>query len=192
MRAFIAFKLPGLITTDIQAIQEKLAGYRFKVRWVKADNIHLTLKFLGDVDVHIIEAVSACVAEAVNGMRPFQLAASGIGVFPNIKRARVVWIGLSEQVKALNELQKSIDINLAELGFSRERRQFKGHLTLGRSKGTIDAANLAEALEEFRTFKSKTFIVDRVTVFRSDLKSSGAVYTELREIALASDQMHYW
>ena len=183
-------KLPVLVNTAIDGIQQRLSGYRLNVRWVKAENVHLTLKFLGNVDVHIVDAISACVREAATGIAPFQLSAKGIGVFPKIERARVIWAGLSGQVTVLNELQKSIEIKLAGIGFPREKRKFKGHLTLGRSKGMIDPTNLARAIEESKAFKSETFMVDRVTLFRSDLNPSGAVYTELREIALSSDQMH--
>ena len=190
MRAFIALKLPAVVKTAINGIQQNLAGYRFNVRWVKAENVHLTLKFLGDVDVHLIDSISAGVADAVAGITPFQLSAKGIGVFPKIKRARVIWAGLSGQMTVLNELQKSIEIKLAGIGFPREKRKFKGHLTLGRSKGVIDAAHLARAIEEFKAFKSETFTVDRVTLFRSDLNPSGAVYTALREITLSTDPMH--
>ena len=191
MRAFIALKLPALVIAAVHDIQQKLAGYRFNVRWVKSKNVHLTLKFIGRVDAHLIDSISACMAEATDGIAPFQLSAKGIGVFPKIERARIIWIGLSGQMMALNKLQKSIEIKLAEIGFPREKRKFKGHLTLGRSKGTIDAVNLAKAIEEFKTFKSETFMVDRVTLFRSDLNPSGAVYTKLHEIKLSQDRMHY-
>ena len=182
-------KLPATVNTAIHSIQQSLAGYRFNVRWVKAENVHLTLKFIGNVDAHLIDSISDCVAEATVGITPFQLSTKGIGVFPKIKRARIIWAGLSGQMAVLNELQNAIDIKLAGIGFPREKRKFKGHLTLGRSKGVIDAANLARAIEEFKDFQSKTFMVDRVTLFRSDLNPSGAVYTELREIELSSDQM---
>jgi 2'-5' RNA ligase len=191
MRAFIALKIPTLIITAVHGIQQRLAGYRFNVRWVKAKNIHLTLKFIGSVDAHLIDSISTCVAEATDGITPFQLTAKGIGVFPKIERARVIWVGLSGQVTALNALQKSIDIKLAGFGFPREKRKFKGHLTLGRSKGALDTVDLARAIEEFKNFKSETFLVDRVSLFRSDLNPSGAVHTELREILISQDQMHY-
>jgi 2'-5' RNA ligase len=187
MRVFIGLKLPDEVTTAIQRIQEKLAGHRFKVRWVKAESIHLTLKFLGDVDGHLIDDVAASVTDAVDGMPPFQLYAKGIGVFPSIKRARVIWLGISGQVPALTELQKTIEINLARLGFPHDRRPFSGHLTLGRTKGAIEAVTLRKAIDEFRTFESESFIVEKVTVFRSEVKPTGAVYTELREISLVSN-----
>ena len=190
MRAFIALKLPASVNTAVHRIQQRLAEYRFNVRWVKAENIHLTLKFIGNVDAHLIDSISDCVAEATAGITPFQLSAKGIGVFPKIKRARIIWAGLSGQMAVLNELQNAIDIKLAGIGFPREKRKFKGHLTIGRSKGVLDAVNLARAIEECKAFQSKTFLVDRVTLFRSDLNPSGAVYTELREIELSSGQMH--
>lgn len=190
MRIFVAMKLPDTVINTIGRVQEKLAGHRLKVRWVKAENVHLTLKFLGDVDAHLFDDIAASVTEAVDGMAPFHLSVKGSGVFPNIRRARVIWLGVSGQVAALNELQKSVEKKLSGIGFPRARRRFTGHLTLGRSKGAIDASRLSMALDECRTFESETFIIDKVIIFKSDLKSTGAVYTKLRTVSLAPRLLH--
>ncbi len=184
IRAFISLTLPDTISASIRHVQEQLAGHRLKVRWIRAENIHLTLKFLGEIDATRIDAIDAAVAEAAAEKAPFHLSAKGVGVFPNIKRARVIWIGVAGQVNALTELQHNMASRLDTIGFPRDRRRYSGHLTIGRSKGAIDAGSLMNAMAEIRSFESEPFIVNRVSIFRSELHSTGAVYTELRTVPL--------
>ena len=179
IRAFIAFKLPENIISSIRKIQEDIKSYAFKVRWVKPENIHLTLKFLGDINSTDIEKVSETIINTVNGHTPVSLAVKGTGVFPGIKRPRVIWVGLTGQIEKLAGMQKDIEENLEELGFPREKRPFRGHLTLGRIKGKIDPKKLMDTMKKFEKFESELFIADKIFLFKSDLKSTGSVYTEL-------------
>lgn len=184
IRAFIALKLPESVSAAIRNVQEQLVGHRLNVRWVKAENIHLTLKFLGDVDATHVDDVAAALEDAAVQQAPFYLSAKGGGVFPSVKRARVIWVGIDGQVTALAELQKAVETKLAAIGFPGAGRRFTGHLTLGRGKGTINVERLIAAMDDMRCFESEAFIVDRIIIFRSDLQSTGAVYSELREVAL--------
>lgn len=185
IRTFIAVKLPEIVLAAIDSVQERLAAHGFNVRWVTTGNIHLTLKFLGEVDEDEVEDIAAALTEAVNGFAPLRLAAAGVGVFPSVKRARVIWVGLSGQLPELAALQRSIEDRLATIGYPPEKRPFSGHLTLGRVKGLIAASRLTTAMGAFRDFTSETFEVDRVVLFKSDLRPTGAMYTELRQVTLA-------
>jgi 2'-5' RNA ligase len=184
IRTFIAVKLPETVLAAIDGVREGLAAHGFNVRWVTTGNIHLTLKFLGEVDEDEVDGIAAVLTEAVHGVAPLRLAAAGVGVFPSAKRARVIWIGLSGQLPELAALQRSIEDRLARIGYPQEKRPFSGHLTLGRVKGLIVASRLTTAMGAFRDFASETFEVDRVVLFKSDLRPTGAMYTELRQVTL--------
>ena len=184
IRTFIAVKLPETVLAAIAGVQERLAAHGFNVRWVTTGNIHLTLKFLGEVDEDELDGIAAVLTEAVHGFAPLRLAAAGVGVFPSANRARVIWVGLSGQLSQLAALQRSIEDRLATIGYPHEKRPFTGHLTLGRVKGPIAAFRLTAAMDAFRDFASETFEVDRVVLFKSDLRPTGAMYTELRQVTL--------
>jgi 2'-5' RNA ligase len=140
IRTFIAVKLPETVLAAIGGVQERMAACGLNVRWVTTGNIHLTLKFLGEVDEDEVDGIAAVLTEAVHGFAPLRLAAAGAGVFPSVKRARVIWVGLAGQLPELAALQRSIEDRLATIGYPREKRPFSGHLTLGRVKGLIAAS----------------------------------------------------
>ena len=183
-RAFIAIELPDEISAFIHKIQEELRSYGLKARWVRPENIHLTLKFLGDINNEYIKKAGDAIISAASENASMSLGAKGIGVFPGVKRPRVIWTGIVGQKKELADLQKTLDGNFETIGFPKEKRPFKGHLTIGRIKGKIDARRLVDAMKEFGRFESKTFMADEVVLFKSELKPSGAVYTKLMSAAL--------
>jgi 2'-5' RNA ligase len=184
IRTFIAVKLPETVLAAIGRVQERMAACGLNVRWVTTGNIHLTLKFLGEVDEDEVDSIATVLAEAVHGFAPLRLAAAGVGVFPSVKRARVIWVGLAGQLPELAALQRSIENRLATIGYPHEKRPFSGHLTLGRVKGLIAESRLTTAMGAFIDFASETFEVDRVVLFKSDLRPTGAAYTELRHVTL--------
>ena len=184
IRTFIAIELPEKIGSAISKVQEGIRSYGFKIRWVRPENIHLTLKFLGNIKEADTEKVGKIVFESVKGYKPISLKAKGIGVFPGIKKPRVVWTGISDQLNLLTELQKTLDEKLEGIGFPKEKRPFRGHLTLGRVKAKIDPKRLSDALKEFAKFESESFSADRVILYKSELKPKGAVYTKLANLLL--------
>jgi RNA 2',3'-cyclic 3'-phosphodiesterase len=184
IRTFIAIELPEKIIYAIRKVQEEIKSYGLKIRWVHPDNIHLTLKFLGDIKEADTEKVAKAVSESVTGYPPMSLAVKGIGVFPGIKNPRVLWLGISKQLDLLTALQRTLDEKLEAMGFPKEKRPFRGHLTLGRIKSIIDPKTLHDVLKEFIRFESESFFADRIIVYKSDLKSSGPVYTKLVETYL--------
>ena len=181
LRAFIAVDLPESVRSSLSEAQEVLKRQNIRVKWVHPSNIHLTLKFLGNIDVADVDKISGAMALATKDCPAISLAAKGAGVFPDSKRPRVLWIGLSGQLEMLQDIQQALDDHLADLGFAKESREFKAHLTLGRVKGKIDRDRLKTAISGLEGFETKPFEVNRIVLFKSELRQSGAVYTQLRE-----------
>ena len=179
--------LPESVREELAWIQAELRTEKLKFRWVKPENIHLTLIFLGDVDPAMLEGISAAVADTVRCHDPIRLAIQGLGVFPGIKRPRIIWTGMAGEVKILRELKSSLDRSLLKvngLKFKPEWRPFRAHLTLGRAKGRIDGRKLVTAMNRLQEVPSAPLIIDAIHVFKSDLRAGGAVYTKLNSIRL--------
>ena len=184
IRTFVAIELPENIRTDLRRLQHDFTSYRFGIRWVKPRNMHLTLKFLGDVDPVHVEAIGNVLAESVGQTPVFELLPRGLGVFPNIRQPRILWTGIAGQADALRYLHRSVEIALDPLGFTADKRFFTGHLTIGRIKKRIDPKRLADALRIHQGFASDPFAVERLVLFKSDLKQNGPQYSKLREMRL--------
>jgi RNA 2',3'-cyclic 3'-phosphodiesterase len=184
IRTFIAIEIPKTVISKIRELQGVIKAYGFKIRWVRAENIHLTLKFLGDIEEIKINEIAEAVSKTAEQHSPISLKAKGIGVFPGIKRPHVLWVGLSGQLEALIKLQQTLDENLIALGFSSEERPFKGHLTMGRIKDRIDVKKLGDALMAFRRFESETFTAGQIILYKSELTPSGAIYTKLASASI--------
>ena len=181
-RTFIAVELPENIRSDIRKLQHVFRSYRFDIRWVKTQNMHLTLKFLGDVDPAHVEPIWNVLTEIVGQHPVFELLPRGMGVFPNIRQPRILWAGIAGQMDALRNLHRSVEIALDPLGFTAEKRLFKGHLTIGRIKKRIDPKRLADALRTHQNFESDPFAVERLVLFKSELLPGGPNYTKLYEM----------
>ena len=138
IRAFIAVELPPAVREAVEGVVRELrSGIGDGVRWVRPEGVHLTLKFLGDIDADSVPAISDGLDRCAASAAPFDLFLEGVGVFPNARRPRVVWIGLGGALEPLLALQHSIDRELEGLGFARERRPFTPHLTLGRVRDGV-------------------------------------------------------
>jgi 2'-5' RNA ligase len=180
IRSFLAFELAPDIKKQIEGISKELKKSNLPVRWVKPENIHLTLIFLGDVEENLIEAVKEKVNEVVREMTSFKVRLKGAGVFPSLKRPRVVWVGLDGDIDRLSDLRDNLQLKLNALGFIPERRPFKPHLTLGRFKGrTSGEHGLKNILERYYETKSDIYCLKEFILFKSDLKPSGAEYTKI-------------
>jgi len=184
-RVFIAIKLPEPVVAKLADVQAALKTSGLKIKCTQPENIHLTLKFLGDIDKTDLSAVSEVVGAAAKGFGPIRLSAKGIGVFPGVKRARVLWTGIDGQTQLLAKLHETIDTGLSEIGFLPEKRRFTGHLTIGRFKSTYHPDKLIDIITQFKDMESASFVADAVYVIKSDLNPSGPVYTELTRVALA-------
>jgi 2'-5' RNA ligase len=176
IRTFIALELPPTVTALLQNVQQELKQLKIRARWVRPENIHLTLKFIGDVSPDHIDAISATMTGVAKGFSPVYLVVRGIGVFPTIKRPRVIWIGLGGDIRSLLALQGRLVEELAGLGIARDKRSFKAHLTLGRIKQPPGCDLIRQMMTEYATLSSDEFTCDQVILFKSDLKSLHHLY----------------
>ena len=182
-RAFIAIDLPASIRSSLAEAQEILKSFGFRVKWVRPQNIHLTLKFLGNIDPDNIDKIVAAMTLAAKDFTGVSLVVKEIGVFPDIRRPRVIWAGLNGQPEILENLQQTLDSHLADLGFPKETRPFKGHLTLGRVKGKIGSARMKTAIDKLKGFESQSFEINDIILFKSELRPTGVVYSKVQRVA---------
>lgn len=185
LRAFVAIKLPDAIIDHTRALQDALKDHGLKLKWVKTSNLHLTLKFLGDIPEADATAIGEAVQTAAGDVAPLALTIQGMGVFPGIKRPRVLWTGFGGEVERLKELQIRIEEQLEALGYQREKRGFKAHLTLARIKGAVSPQHLLKAMEAVGHFEPQSFTARKLILFKSDLRPTGAVYTPLERVELS-------
>lgn len=185
LRVFIAFRLPAELRGLLQQVQSELKKADLPVKWVRPENIHLTVKFLGDVNPPALEKIASAMQAAAASSAPLTLSACGLGVFPGVKKPRVIWCGLGGDVEALARLHSSLDEALAELGFEREAKKFRAHLTLGRIKGRVDPETMIDLLSRHGHMASDPFACDRLCLYQSRLKPAGPVYSRLAEAPLA-------
>ena len=182
LRAFIAVEIPLEIREAVAKAAAPLQnGLGPSVRWVPTGNMHLTLKFLGDVSSGNLEMLSQMLHAEADLFNCFDLRLSGLGSFPNLKRARVIFIGVHAP-PTLEALRRGIESAAHRLGYESEERGFSPHLTIGRVKQNVTATEqqaIRRALEETRIDSLGTARVDSVHLYKSDLKPTGSVYTRL-------------
>lgn len=184
MRVFVAINLDQQEKARLEAAARPLLESPFPVRWVAMRNVHLTLKFLGEVAEDRVPNVCAAVDDAANGFEAFDMAVRGFGAFPTVRRPQVVWAGI-EVSPHLSDLQQRVESALEALGFERERRRFHPHLTLGRAR----KGARPKEFEGFDELVSQLAYADShragaVDVMQSQLKPSGAVHSVIHSASL--------
>lgn len=190
IRSFIAIELPGEIKSDLAQLGDRLMDARHPfVKWVDVENIHLTLKFLGNVAVNQITEITEAMREAIRGVSPFRLEISGLGAFPRMEQPRVIWVGISGETDKLSELQRRVDSKLVRLGFAGENQSFVPHLTLARVRdgaSSSDRKDLGRLLASTK-FESKGHItVNSINLMKSQLTPDGPIYSRLFTVSLQS------
>ncbi len=184
MRTFIAIEIPDEVKKQMAEAQDRLKGSGVEASWTRPEGIHLTLKFLGEVKEQRIPEVMNALASAAAGMGRFRIEVIGGGAFPNQKNARVVWIGVSGDLDRLMALQSTVEEAMAGLGMEREDRKFTPHLTLGRINYIRSRDAWVGALDALKDIRLSGFEVNAVSLMKSELKRSGAVYTEIGRVEL--------
>lgn len=184
IRSFIAANLDPGLKVALARVQDRLKATGADVGWVRPENLHLTLKFLGQVGEGRIGAIGEAIAAAATGCGPVHLVFQGLGAFPRPREARVVWIGLSHGSEALAALQARIEAALESLGFAREARPFTAHLTLGRVRGPARREQLARAITEAPAEALGEMVLDRIELMQSNLSAGGARYSILQSFPL--------
>ncbi|MFC1908997.1 RNA 2',3'-cyclic phosphodiesterase [Chloroflexota bacterium] len=188
VRSFIAIELPEEIRLALARLQDRLkSGKQYPVKWVDPYSIHLTLKFLGDVSLDSVGQIANAMERAAGRISSFQLEIKGLGVFPNLRRVQIAWVGLSGNTGQLDQLQQRLESGLASLGFAPESRPFKPHLTLARlrDRALPDERNSFGQLITSTEFEvGHVFNVDSINLMKSQLTRRGAVYSLISSVPL--------
>ncbi len=183
IRTFIAVDLPQQIKMEIDKM---IAGFRqlnANIRWVKAVNLHLTLRFLGDIPEETISALAENIKANTEGFGGFDLSLSGLGAFPNLRRPRVIWIGSGSGADRLKSLAAKVEQATIDAGFGKGDKPFSSHLTIGRVKFPKGLDRLLAQIEK-SGYESQLFGVNEVSIYKSDLSPAGPKYTRLEVISL--------
>jgi 2'-5' RNA ligase len=189
IRAFVAIELSENVRRELGRIQDSLRGKGAaeRVRWVKPEGIHLTLKFLGNVPSSTITEIVHAVTEASKGTKPFTIDFSGLGCFPSNSRPNVIWVGVEGDTAPLKRLQSAVEGRLSVLGYPEEKRGYTPHLTLGRvarDVGASERRRLGDTIAEQTVGSLGEIHVRDVCLMKSDLLPSGARYTRLAAVTL--------
>jgi len=187
MRTFIAVELPEDIKRAIISVQDKLKASGADVKWVPAQNIHLTLKFLGEIDQDIFEKISLIMEGTAGGTPPFEADIVSVGAFPKISYPRVIWIGIGLGDDKLQPIVKTLEEKIQELGIPKEERAFASHITIGRVRSNSGKEKLVETLNKLEgcfNGERPRFKINKITLFRSYLSPKGPTYEILKEAIL--------
>jgi 2'-5' RNA ligase len=177
VRAFVAVFPPLEVRQEALAVARRLPlGDR--VRWIRPENVHLTLKFLGDVREEALDSICAALGEACAGYAPFDVGLMGLGAFPSARRARILWAGTSMGSDRLRSVAADVDAALVPLGFESEKRPYTPHMTLGRVRGRPASLDLPSDAE------GPGFRVEHVELMKSTLTQEGPIYKSLKAFVL--------
>lgn len=188
IRSFVAVELPSGIKTELSSLQVGLKrGQHPFVKWINPNNIHLTLKFLGNVSSTAMPQLIGALNGAAQGIFTFNLQLGKLGAFPDLRRPRIIWVGVEGEVEKLALLQKAIESALLPLGFQSENHSFSAHLTLGRLRERVTNEQKQDFARWTSTVKceiNKSFKVKAFKLMKSQLTPDGAIYSELASIGL--------
>ncbi|MFA5629294.1 MAG: RNA 2',3'-cyclic phosphodiesterase [Dehalococcoidales bacterium] len=184
IRAFIAIELPQSLKEELAKLQEKLKANTSCVKWVSPDSIHLTLKFLGDIEKTNVNLIASAMDEAARKISPFSLCVGELGAFPNSRRIQVVWVGLEGASDTLDKLYLSLESEAEKIGFPPEKKAFKPHLTLGRIGMHVSESErqkFGELVQKSSANISYTFEAADISLMQSTLTPQGAIYNRLHK-----------
>lgn len=184
MRLFIAVNLEEELKKKIVPLEEELRKTGADVKWVEVKNLHLTLKFLGEVEESKVTAIEQIVTPILANFSSFEMRFSGFGVFPSLNYPRVVWIGVKDGGEQLKALSEKIENSLISLGFRKEDRPFTAHLTLGRVRSAKNKQELIKKIEERENQEIGSQKVEKIYLMQSTLQPTGPIYTPVKEWGL--------
>lgn len=184
IRLFIAVELDQGIKEELKNIQEDLKKLVLDVKWVELKNIHLTLKFLGNVGLDDLEKVKLILKETTVQFKPFEINLSDLGVFPKVVLPRVIWVGINQGKNEVVNLTSVLERELEKIGFASENRKFSPHLTLGRVKSIKNKDKLKNYLNSAKYNFQKRQDITEIILFSSQLSSQGPTYAPLASFPL--------
>lgn len=186
IRSFLAFDLPEGMRDTVSRISSELRPLLPRARWIRTDNIHLTVVFLGQIPESSIEGITGVAKSTCDRYGAFDIALKGVGVFSGVRNPRVLWFGLQADLERMSHFRDALQRKLRPFGVPEEKRPFRPHLTLCRfKKGTRGGAPLAKILDAYKDFSGPFYRLRRFFLFKSDLTPTGSIYTELAQWPLS-------
>ncbi|GBD93722.1 2',5' RNA ligase family [bacterium BMS3Abin05] len=186
IRSFIAIEIPKVIRDKIADLQYELRRIPAQVSWVKPKNIHVTLKFLGEIQESLVPRIEEMLQEISAKTVPFEIMIEETGFFPNARRPRVLWVGVHEEDRHLSRFFAEIERGLLPLGFANEKRGFKPHLTIGRVRHPGGIEEIISKMQE-GSFQAQSFLAQEVVFVKSTLKPTGAEHEPLGKFRFKTD-----
>ncbi len=182
VRAFLAIDLDDDLKPKINKIIREFKKIDTRIKYVELNNLHLTLKFFGDIDTNGLELLENAIGNVVNDFEPFKINIKGCGAFPNNNHIKVIWVGIDND-GIIKELHDKLDKEFTRLGFDKDKK-FSTHLTIGRMKSAKNKSQVKTVIEEFNEFEIGEMMVDRITLKKSTLTPSGPIYDNIYEFEL--------
>lgn len=189
IRSFLAFELPLDIKRIVARVSGEFRESTLNVRWVQADNIHLTVVFMGNIKSEEIKAIGDVSQKVCLKYAPFDILLSGMGSFPNKRNPKIIWLGLSADLERMSHFRNALQKGLKPFGIKEEKRGFRPHLTLGRFRKFNRAdSQWDEFILRYKDLESPVRPLNELVLFKSDLKPGGAVYTKLESWPLSGEK----
>lgn len=187
MRTFIAIELPPEIKESLARIQNQLKTSGADAKWVEPQNIHLTLKFLGEINEQKLAQIVSIIEDISKNKNAFSIRLSSLGAFPKINSPRVIWIGIDKGDNETKDMVESLEEKIARIGIPKEDRPFSSHITIGRLRSSLNRQRLVKVLLDLQPNfekEGKEFLVTKITLFKSTLIPYGPIYEVLKEASL--------
>ena len=178
-RGFIAIEINA--TATLLEFENEIKKTGADVKLVEPKNIHITLKFLGDVEENLVDNIENIMKDAVDQLQPFTIKLKGTGVFPHQNYVRVIWIGIKDG-QVIEKISHAIDERLSTLGFKKEKRGFSPHLTIGRVKTAKNKQQLLTTIEKYGDREFCVQQITSITLKKSDLTPAGPIYTNVKDV----------
>lgn len=183
MRLFVAITLDETIKENLISIQELIQKYQPDVKFVETENIHLTLRFLGEISEDILPRIFE-VLSITNDYHCFEMELRNIGAFPSVKKPRVIWIGCEDRTATLNKLYQALESGFRAIGLQPDDKGFSAHITLARDKFPKPNNNFEALANKYANKSFGIQMVKQITLFQSTLTSNGPIYTNIRDFKL--------
>ncbi|MDD5595055.1 MAG: RNA 2',3'-cyclic phosphodiesterase [Candidatus Omnitrophica bacterium] len=191
MRTFIAIELPKQVKDALAELKNQLESSQADVKWVATQNIHLTLKFLGERDEKKIEKILQILDEVAKENQPYEINLISLGSFPNPNYPRVVWAGIDQGATQTKKIAQGLEEKIAKVGIPKEKREFSSHITIGRVKSNLNREKLIQGLDNSKSYlvgKNLRFLVTQLVLFKSTLTPKGPVYEILKTANLTKSE----
>jgi len=181
IRSFIAIEIE--VSQKIKELIKELEKTGINAKIVETNNMHLTLKFLGDIGTSLLEDIEEIIKDSVKNINPFEISLKDVGVFPNTNYIKVFWIGIKDS-GFLKKIASEIDEKLNKIGFKKERREFSAHLTVARVRSAKNKEKLIQLINKYKDTEFQKIKVEKITLKKSLLTPEGPIYTNLAEVKI--------